>query len=618
MFLPLLMVAMLFLSSPPATAQNEDKATAILTAMRQASGGDHWEGIRTLHTVMNMSSGGQTVRAESWEDVATGRYMDRYVRSNFTTQHGFDGVTPWRQARSGIAYSLGDVDAALVAADEAFRVARGWWFPERHSATTIFVGIRNENGRSFDVLDITPEGGRMFEAWIDQATHLLARTDEQQAEDRVVTTYSDYRPVHGVMLPFAIRSGDDGDPAFDDVSTVQSVDVNPDITDGLYSVPPLPPSDIVLPPHRDSVEVPFRLTADNRIFVPLTVDGHKTFSAEFDSGGSLILQPTAVAALNIGVVGRMQARGGGEGAGPISTSGRLGQIALGDAVINDVAFHSMAFDAGAPDKALVGLEILQRFVVRFDFDRQIMTLTRPDAFTYSGVGAVIPFHFQDNQPEVTGAIDGIAGLFTIDTGDNGSLLLIAPFARRYGLVERYHADLPYAGQALGATHGVWARKRVGTVSFDGPDGRSLAVVHAPVTRISLQHSGFDANRNVSANIGLGILKQFNLTFDYARQRIILEANHLYGQKDVFNRAGLRLLQKGNIWSVSAVYSDSPAADAGIKVGEVVSRIDGQGPDALSQEQLWSKLEGAVGARLELQMATPGNVRFVTVILRDIL
>jgi hypothetical protein len=77
------------------------------------------------------------------------------------------------------------------------------------------------------------------------------------------------------------------------------------------------------------------------------------------------------------------------------------KVALGDAVINDVAFHSMAFDAGAPDKALVGLEILQRFVVRFDFDRRIMTLTRPDAFTYSGVGAVIPFHFQDNQPEVT-------------------------------------------------------------------------------------------------------------------------------------------------------------------------------------------------------------------------
>ena len=622
--LSLLMAAMLALSPSLAVAQDPARlpahepanAAAILMAMRQASGGDQWKGVHSLHTIMSMQAGGQAVRAEQWEDVATGRYVDRYVRSNFTSQEGFDGVTPWREGRSGISYALGDVDAALVAADEAFRVARGWWFPDRHPATVSALGVREENGRSFDVVDITPEGGRMFEAWIDRATHLLARTDEQQAEDRVVTTYSDYRSVQGIMLPFVIRSGDGVDASSDDVATVQSVDINPDTPDSLYSLPALPPSDIALPAHQDSVEVPFRLTADNRILVPLTVDGRTTFDAEFDSGGSLILQPTTVAALNLGVVGHVQAKGGGEGTGPISTNGRVEKIALGEAVIRDAAFHSMAFDPGAPDKALVGLEILQRFVVRFDFDRQIMTLTLPDAFNYRGDGAVIPFHFQDNQPEIKGSIDGIAGLFAIDTGDSGSLLLIAPFARRYGLVERYHADLPYAGQALGATHGVWARKRVETVSFDGADGRAAAVVHQPITRISLQHSGFDANRNVSANIGLGILKQFNLTFDYPHQRIILEANQLYGQKDVFNRAGLRLQRKGDHWSVIAVYLGSPAADAGIEMGEAVSRIDGQ--NTLSREQLSSKLIGAVGTSLILQMTTPNKARSVTLTLRDIL
>ena len=618
--LSLLMAAMLVLSPSLAAAQGQahepTNAAAILIAMREASGGDHWKSVHSLHTIMNMHAGGQAVRAEQWEDVATGRYVDRYVRSNFMSQDGFDGVTPWRQGRSGISYTLGDVDAALVAANEAYRVARGWWFPDRHSATASAVGVHKENGRSFDVVDITPEGGRMFEAWIDRATHLLARTDEQQAEDRVVTTYSDYRRVQGIMLPFVIRSGDGVDASSDDVATVQSVDVNLDIPDSLYALPNLPPSDIALPAHQDSVEVPFRLTADNRILVPLTVDGRDTYDAEFDSGGSLILQPAAVAALNLDVVGHAQSKGGGEGAGPISTNGRVEKIALGAAVISDAAFHSMAFDPGDPDKALVGLEILQRFVIRFDFDRRVMTLTRPDAFNYSGNGTVVPFHFQDNQPEIKGSIDGIAGLFAVDTGDNGSLLLIAPFARRYGLVERYHANLPYAGQSLGTTHGVWARKRVETVSFDGADGRAAVVVHQPVTRISLQHSGFDANRNVSANIGLGILKQFNLTFDYARQRIILEANQLYGQKDVFNRAGVRLQRKGNSWSVSAVYPGSPAAEAGIEMGEVVSRIDGQ--DTLDREQLASKLIGAVGTQLTLQMATPNKARSVTLTLRDIL
>jgi len=614
------MAATLVLSPVLVAAQEQAHesadAAAILTAMRQASGGDPWKDVHSLHTTMSMRAGGQVVRAEQWEDVATGRYVDRYVRSNFTSQEGFDGVTPWRQGRSGISYTLGDVDAALVAADEAFRVARGWWFPDRHPATVSAVGVHQENGRSFDVVDITPEGGRMFEAWIDRATHLLARTDEQQAEDRVVTTYSDYRRVQGIMLPFVIRSGDGVDASSDDVATVQSIEVNSNIPDSLYSLPDLSPSDIALPLHQDSVEVPFRLTADNRILVPLTVDGRATYDAEFDSGGGLILQPGAVAALNLDVVGHAQSKGGGEGAGPVSTNGRAEKIALGGAVISNVAFKSMAFDPGDPDKALVGLEVLQRFVVRFDFDRRVMTLTRPDAFNYSGNGAVIPFHFQDNQPEISGSIDGIAGLFAIDTGDNGSLLLIAPFARRYGLVERYHADLPYAGRAVGATHGVWARKRVETVSFDGADGRAAILVHQPITRISLQQSGFDANRNVSANIGLGILKQFNLTFDYARKRIILEANQLYGQKDVFNRAGLRLQRKGDSWSVIAVYPGSPAAQAGIETGEAVSRIDGQ--DTLTREQLSSKLIGAVGTQLILQMATPNKARSVTLTLRDIL
>jgi len=42
---------------------------------------------------------------------------------------------------------------------------------------------------------------------IDRSTHLLFPTDEQQAEDRVVTTYSDYHTVDGLTLPFTVRIG---------------------------------------------------------------------------------------------------------------------------------------------------------------------------------------------------------------------------------------------------------------------------------------------------------------------------------------------------------------------------------------------------------------------------
>jgi PDZ domain/Aspartyl protease len=605
------------LAAPTVTAPADLPGVAnLLAQMRRASGGERWEMVRTLHVVAEVESGGGTEARDRWEDVAAGRYLVTDVTSVGPRAEGFDGIAAWRLARSGIAYSLGDVDSRLVAADESFRVSRGWWFHDRHPATIALVGERSENGRNFDVLSVTPEGGRAFDAWIDRSTHLLARTDEQQAEDRVVTTYADYRAVDGLMIPFQIRSGDGNDPQSDAVETVHSVEINPATTDALYALPSLPVSDIILPKGRDSVEVPFRLSANNRILVKLSANGHPPVEAEFDSGGSLVLQPKTTTTLGMVTSGHLKTGGGGEGSTTAGV-GVLDSVSIGPAGVRHLAFHSFAFEPDYPDAALVGLEILQRFVVRFDFDRMRMTLTRPEAFHEAGRGVVVPFHFQDNQPEVKGAIDGIAGLFAIDTGDSGSLLLIAPFARRYGLVDRYHADIPYNGRSVGATHGVWARTRAHTVTLDGADGRPVVEVHDPVTRISLQTAGFDANRNVSANIGLGVLRQFNLTFDYPRQRLILEKNHFYGQPDIFNRTGLRLKRDGAGWTISIVLPDTPADAAGLKPGDRIESIDGLRADQLDEDALAARLKGPVGSRMRL-VVSAAERRTLMLVLRDIL
>lgn len=611
-----LILAAAIAGSPAVASSDPPEVAAVLAQMRQVSGGDRWEAVRALHVAAQVQEGGATETRDRWEDVAAGRYLISDVTSVGRRVEGFDGISAWRLGRSGIAYALGDVDARLVAADESFRVSRGWWFRDRHPATIALIGERSEDGRSFDVLSVTPEGGRAFEAWIDRSTHLLARTDEQQAENRVVTTYADYRAVDGLMIPFQVRSGDGEDPQSDVVEAVRSVEINPATTEGLYGLPPRPTSDIILPKGRDSVEVPFRLTANNRILVKLSVNSHPPVEAEFDSGGSLVLQPKTVAALGVASRGGLKAGGGGEGSITAGV-GVIDRIAIGQARVRHLAFHSFAFEPDKPDAALVGLEILQRFVVRFDFDRMRMTLTRPEAFHDAGRGVVTPFHFQDNQPEVKGAIDGIAGLFAIDTGDSGSLLLIAPFARRYGLVDRYHADIPYNGRSVGVTHGVWARTRAHTVILDGADGRPAVEVHDPVTRISLQTVGFDANRNVSGNIGLGVLKQFNLTFDYPRQRLILEKNHFYGQPDIFNRTGLSLKRDSATWAIRIVYPDSPAEAAGLKPGDKIESIDGLRADQLDEDALAVRLKGPVGSRMRL-VVSDAERRTVMLVLRDIL
>jgi hypothetical protein len=604
---PLLLAALL-LPVPAAAATPQ----AILQAARDATGGPAWDHITALHIVATQKTGGGPARLERWEDVATGRYREQRVLAPLTTGEAFDGISSWVTSRSGIAYRLGDPDARLVAADESYRVARAWWFPDRHQAAISAAGTTEEAGRHFDVLSISPEAGRPFTLWIDQATHLIDRTIEQQAEDLVVTKFSDYRPINGLRLPYTIRQGDGGDPSFDTIETVEQIDINPKIPDASFSIPPLPASDIELPSGAASAEIPFRLEA-NRILVPLSIDGHSGFEAEFDSGGSLILPPALLQTLGLNTAGRFKAQGGGEGF-VVSKIGTAKTINIGPAILHDRAFKSFAFSNEERTRALVGIEVLQRFAVSFDFDRLIMTLTKPDAFQYHGKGAVIPFHFQDNQPEITGTVDGIAGLFAIDTGDAGSLLLIAPFARRYGLVERYHATLPYGGRSVAATHGV--RTRVGTVTFDGPDGRPIETVSRPVTRISLQQSGFDADLNVSGNIGLGILKQFNLTFDYRRQQIILERNHQYGQPDIYDRAGFRAEATPSGWHVVQVYPNSPAAEAGLREGDLIATIDGQAH--LSPADLFAKTHAPVGTHLMLSVQRDQHAVQLIVTLRDII
>jgi hypothetical protein len=594
------------LASTTATAD----PTRILADARQAAGGPALDAVRSLHFIETLQADGVTGPQDTWQDVETGRFLHTTNLPPAPRSDGFDGISAWYQGLSGIAYRLGDVDARLNAANESYRTARAWWFADRHAATVAAAGTAQEGGRHFDILQITPEGGRAFTLWIDSATHLIDRTIEQQAEDRVVTRYADYRRVGGVMLPFTIRTGDGGDPSDDAVETVQRVELNAAIPDARFSMPAAPPADTEIAGGGDSVTVPIRLD-NNKILVPVSINGAPPIGAEFDSGGSLILQPALLADLKLSGTAHAKEEGGGEGS-VTASRGLVGSISIGGATMRNLAFHSFDFSAAKPKLVLVGQETLQRFVVSFDFDQMTMTLTEPKAFRACGRGTVIPFQFQDNQPEITGTVDGVAGLFTIDTGDSGSLLLIAPFAQRYGFAQKLHAVFTYSGRAIAATHGLYARAH--TVTFDGADGRPVEHITRPVTRISTQHAGFDADRDVSANIGLGILKQFNLTFDYAHQQIILERNHFYGMPDIFNRAGLRLEQQGDGWVVAKLYPNSPAADAGMKAGDSVQRVNGITPDRLGAGALDQLLKGPIGSEVVLQ----SGKKTMKLKLRDIL
>lgn len=515
--LVLLSVFFLFLMTAGAGAQTADPS-ALLALSKQASGGAAWDRVSTLHLQFRTIAGGLTGTADEWDDVRAGRWNTLSRRPPEARANGFDSVSVWTQAPGGYSYVLGDEDARQGAVNQAYQTCRAFWFPERWPATLASARSVQEKGRGYDVVEITPQAGRPFRVWIDQATHLIDRFTEQQGEDVQITQFQDYRAVGGgIKLPFTVRIGD-GAAQWDEVDSLQSAAVNIPLAPDQFALPPAPPPDFQFG-NGSSTTVPFRLE-NGKILVSVKLNGQGPFEAQLDSGGNYIVQPALAQRLRLRAQGAVQEGGGGESyvaAGKVIVD----TVEIGDVRLSKQSYKVLPFAAKAPERTIIGLQILQRFAVSLDFDRQTMTLTRPDQFAYHGTGPVIPFHFQDNQPEINGAVDGIAGEFTIDTGDNGSLLLIAPFVKRYDLVSRYKAVTPYGGTAVGgATHGLLTHTN--DFTFFGADGRPAAEAHNSLTRLSQQKGGFDADRYVSGNVGIGILKQFNLIFDYSRQRIILE------------------------------------------------------------------------------------------------
>src|SRR5262249_38063717 len=156
-------------------------------------GGDAWDAVRALHTRGTVSTGGLQGPFEAWEEVGSGRSLTRFQLGPVEGAEGYDGDAPWSRDPSGEGVVERSTEGLEMARDEAYRTALGWWYPERWPATMRAIGERTEAERRFDVVEITPEGGRPFELWIDRTSGLADRAIERGGIETSVTTFADWR-----------------------------------------------------------------------------------------------------------------------------------------------------------------------------------------------------------------------------------------------------------------------------------------------------------------------------------------------------------------------------------------------------------------------------------------
>jgi len=598
----------------PVTASDVDD---ILARSKEAAGGDAWDAVAGLYVEAAVAVGGLEGTIEGWEDVRTCRSSSAYELGPLRGAEGFDGEALWSQDKSGQVHLDNAGGARQRAINQAWRRCLAYWYPERWPAQLDYARYEDKGERTFHVLSVHPEGGRPFELWIDESTYLVDRTVDPGDMETRTDTYSDYRDVDvgggtKVRVAFGVRSSN-GQEKFDQVVTIREVKVHREIDDALFKVPEAHVDDFTIADGASSAVLGFELL-NHHIYVEAMINDKEGLRFLVDTGGANVLTPKAMERLGLEGQGTFEARGVGEtseevGFTEVKRLG-LGPVELRDQVFFVIDMSSLYDVEGVDFDGLVGFEVFKRFVVTIDYEGRRLVLTRPEAFEYSGTGKVIPFTFDGHTPQVSGAVDGHEGLFTIDTGSRSSLTLHGSFAAESGLAEKY-AAAPRVLSGWGVGGGVRARVvRAGVLRLGKEEIRS------PVMDISEQEKGAFADSHVAANVGGGVLKRFTVTFDYGEKRMILERNGLYEVPDTYDRAGLWLNRDGDAFAVMDVTPGGPAEDAGLRVDDRIVAIDGRPASELRLPSVRERLRGEpVGT--EVRLTIEGG-REVVLRLRDLI
>ena len=360
---------------------------------------------------------------------------------------------------------------------------------------------------------------------------------------------------------------------------------------------------------------PFKLIA-NWIVLSVKINGRECRML-LDSGAPNVISPSAAAAFGLDVEGKFA----GWGVGRREVSGgetTVARLRIGNIVLHDQTFHVTAMPYAVTHgfnpviEGVLGYEVFRRLVVRIDFQRATITFLDPQSFRYRGKAVAVPFYFQEHVPVVAGDVDGLQGAFQIDTGSEGSLSLTSPFVARNDLIKKYSAHIHgFAGEGVGGRENAYF-VRAQVLDIGGVHMTSV------VTELLADTAGIGAKQDIAGLIGTGILKRFNLTFDYPHNTIYFEKNAKYNRPSVFNRAGLapRITSEG--LKVVSVFVDSPAATAGISPGDTILAINGHTGDQLDAPFLFDVLRQPVGTVVHFKILHAGVEKSVQLTLRDLL
>jgi hypothetical protein len=531
-----LLVAMILLpiiaciaGTPAYPAPNDPLANLISRA--RAALGPGFGHVDALHLAGKAEMGGINGTFESWAKLTTGQYAESIDAGPLTGANGYDGNTAWIRDSKGIVIVQGRTRAEFV--NTVFEESRILFSPSYGGAAVSYLGVRIEEGKSYEVISVTPVHGHQQEWWFDPATALLARLVVIVRGHFTTASPSDYESVGGLMIEHkVIITNDSGFRETLDITSIET-DVR-DLAEHLRR-PAAAANDFSLPGGETSVPIEL---IDHHIFVDVMINRKGPFHFWFDTGGRNIIDPTVAWQVGARTLGSVRAGGVGVRTSEMQFT-RVDQVSMGaatltaqDFLVTELGPRSSYVPFGLTPKrevqGMIGYELPARFLTTIGYPAGRMTLRTPEAFHIAAMdGAPIPLSFDGTIPAVQCKLAGINATCELDTG-SFTVLVSKPF------IDAHHEVLPrwFSGAAMipllptrgivASGFGGWSKGQVGELSSLQLGANTLRGIDKTI--FSMDEKGALADPLIAAIIGNPVLERFTMILNYPDATLSLVPN----------------------------------------------------------------------------------------------
>lgn len=358
----------------------------------------------------------------------------------------------------------------------------------------------------------------------------------------------------------------------------------------------------------DAQAIPFELFRGTRIFFRGTING-RPVSIMLDSGASSTVISKRYAD-TVGLAGTrsMTVRGiGGTERASVAPNVRISAGALTinglSAIIIDIA--ETEAQIGRPIDVILGMEAFRAGIVDVDFSARMIRFAPAQGFEPPPHAVAVPIRQGSGRRTIPISVNGGPAIAAdLDIGNGGALLLShAAWQGQRGI-----AALPSVLSSAGGVGGRVPKRLVTlpTVSVAGQTFRNVP---------TLLNVSADDLPETGANVGIELLQRFRLLFHYGRSTLYLVPDPAAVARPLRkNRHGMRLRLAGDRLRIEEVMAGSPAAAAGLQVGQEIVAVNGRAVDRrfwFRDDAQFDAMPAGTGVTL-----TRGDGRVVPLTLRD--